>query len=221
MSLVNWIDEHITLHDYDDTTEEHANAATHALGIVLSLAALIQTLAVIGSMEQRSFAAGMLIYAGAMLLLYTASTLYHLLPRGVGKKICRVLDHSNIYILIAGTYTPILVYIDSPQSRLILLLVWAVAASGITFTLIFWNRYKIVHILLYLFMGWMIVFFWEQIIPNIPQGLITWILAGGISYTVGVGFYAMKRLPFYHAVWHLFVLGGSICFYIGFFKYLI
>jgi hemolysin III len=221
MNILSWIDSHISLHEYDDQKEERANAATHGLGVLLSIAAIILTMVKISPSAGVNLRIGMLIFTASMLLLYSASTLYHLLPAGVGKKICRVLDHSNIYFLIAGTYTPIMVYIGSSQSMLILALVWSIAFAGTAFTLIFWDSLKVLHIGLYLSMGWMIVFFWNDIVPNIPENLLGWIIAGGITYTVGVAFYAAKRLPFYHAIWHLFVLGGSVCFYVGFYIYLI
>ncbi|MCF7933799.1 MAG: hemolysin III family protein [Spirochaetia bacterium] len=221
MSWMNWIETHITLHELDNTREEPANAATHLLGALLSLAACIWTLMVLPSFQSTALALGFIIYVLSMLLLYSASALYHHLPRGNAKRICRVLDHANIYILIAGTYTPILLYINSPVTRMILLLVWAITAAGITFTLIFWGRYGVIHVVLYLLMGWMIVFFWNDIVPFIPEALIFWVIAGGLTYTLGVIFYALKRLPFAHAVWHLFVLGGSACFFIGFLQHLL
>jgi hemolysin III len=221
MNILGWIDSHITLHEYDNAKEERANAATHGLGVGLSLAAIILTMIKMGSDNTTAMRIGMLIFTASMLLLYSASTLYHLFPAGVGKKICRVLDHSNIYFLIAGTYTPIMVHIGSSQSMLILALAWSIAVAGTAFTLIFWDSLRVLHIVLYLSMGWMIVLFRNDIIPYIPGNLLGWILAGGITYTVGVAFYAAKKLPYYHAVWHLFVLGGSICFYVGFYIYLI
>lgn len=221
MARGNWIEQHITLHEYDNPREERANAVTHLVGTVLSLAALIYMLAVAGRIGSTSLAFGMVIYTLSMLLLYSASTLYHYLPRNTMKRICRVLDHSNIYILIAGTYTPILLSVGSQTAGDLLVTVWLITLAGILFTLIFWGRLAVVHVLLYLAMGWLIVFFWGDIVPYLPKGLVTWVLAGGITYTAGVGFYAAKRLPYYHAIWHLFVLGGSAFFFAGFAIHLI
>lgn len=215
MSFNSWLESHITLHSYDDPKEERANAVTHAFGALLSAAALVYALIHISR-----FDIGFFVYLLSMLLLYSASALYHSLKKGNGKRLCRVLDHANIYILIAGTYTPILTTIGTAASGHLLLLIWFIAAAGTAFTLIFWGRFGFLHVLLYVLMGWMIVFFWGDIIPNIPGGLVRWVFAGGIVYTLGVGFYAAKKLPFYHAIWHLFVLGGSICFFIGFITYL-
>jgi len=219
--FIDWINRHITLHEHDSPKEEAANAATHGIGAVLAAAAFIISLILFRKTQPQSLAWGMVIFTFSMVLLYTASSLYHLLPRNVWKRLCRILDHSNIYILIAGTYTPILLAVNTERSRGILLLVWGIAAAGIVFTLLFWGRWGAVHVLLYLLMGWMIVFFWDEIVPFLTRGLLMWILAGGITYTLGVIFYASKRLPYYHAVWHVFVLGGSACFYAGFVLHLL
>ncbi len=221
MALLRWIDTHITLHEHDNPKEERANALTHLLGILLSAAAFLAVVVNHASYSRAGLLGAFLIYTGSMLLLYSASTLYHHLPRNVLKKLCRVFDHANIYILIAGTYTPILTFIGSSEANYLLLLQWGIVVAGIILTLAFWGRFKILHVLLYLAMGWSLVFFWDAVIPNIPKGLLAWVLAGGITYTAGTGFYAAKKLPYYHAVWHLFVLGGSICFYIGFMRYLV
>ncbi|MGM0432492.1 MAG: PAQR family membrane homeostasis protein TrhA [Spirochaetota bacterium] len=221
MAHKNWIEKHITLHEYDNPKEEQANAWTHLIGVILSLAAFIYMIGISGRISNDKLAAGMVIYTLSMLLLYGASSLYHYLPRNTMKRICRVLDHSNIYILIAGTYTPILLFIGSQTAGELLVTVWLITLAGILFTLVFWGRMAVVHVLLYLAMGWLIVFFWGDIVPFLPEGLLFWILAGGITYTVGVGFYAAKRLPYYHAVWHLFVLGGSAFFFTGFAIHLI
>lgn len=216
MNIPNWIETHITLHNHDNKREELANALTHALGAVLSAGACIYILSNRNQLTKPGLLAGFIVYALSMLLLYTASSLYHFLPKNNWKRVCRILDHSNIYILIAGTYTPMLAYIHSPMTDLLLLLVWGITALGIIFTIRFWGKYGILHVLLYLAMGWMVVFFWGDIVPNIPSGLINWIIAGGITYSAGTIFYAIKKIPYYHAIWHIFVLGGSACFFAGF-----
>ncbi len=216
MSITTWIDSHITLHDFDNLKEERANAATHFVGILLAIGAIIWVLRIGGGLSSPRLATGLIVYALSMLLLYSASTLYHFLPRNTLKKFCRILDHANIYFLIAGTYTPILLYIDSSPALLMLFLLWCITIVGTTLTIIFWGKFKVLHVLLYIVMGWSLVFFWKDIIPFIPKGLFAWILAGGITYTVGTIFYAIKKMPYYHAVWHLFVLGGTACHFIGF-----
>lgn len=218
MSIVRWLETHITLHEHDDSREEKANSLTHLVGAVLSACALVWVLFRLPGMSRPGLGAGALVYVLSMLLLYSASSLYHALPRNNWKRVCRILDHSNIYFLIAGTYTPVFMFLGSGTGRSLLLTVWAIAALGVVFTLVFWGRYGVLHVLLYLAMGWMIVFFGRDIIPLLPEGLMPWIIAGGVTYSAGTIFYAMKKLPFYHAVWHLFVLAGSILFFIGFAK---
>jgi hemolysin III len=216
MTITQWLETYITLHEHDDPREERANSLTHLLGSLLSLGTLIWLLFRFSDFHRPALAWASLVYVLSMFILYSASSLYHALPRGNGKRICRILDHSNIYFLIAGTYTPVLVYLNSARGLQLLGVVWAVAALGIVFTLVFWGRYGFLHVALYLAMGWMILLFRRDIIPFLPDDLLSWVLAGGITYSGGVIFYAMKKLPFYHAIWHLFVLAGSVLFFMGF-----
>jgi len=212
----NWLERHITLHNYDDAQAEQANYLTHAVGAVMAFFALIVILCRNKYLSNQHLKVGMVVYGCSMLLLYTASAFYHKLPKCDAKRVCRILDHTNIYVLIAGTYTPILTYVDTPLAMNILKLVWLMVLIGMTFTLVFWGKLKALHVVLYLLMGWLIVFFWKDIIPFLPAGLITYILAAGIVYSLGVIFYANKKIPHYHAIWHLFCIGGSMLFYLGF-----
>ena len=185
---MNWLERHITLQDYDDRKAEIENAVTHFLGSALSVAGLILILTHLDRAKDSSLRFGLIIFALTNILLYTASGLYHILPRSNAKRICRILDHSNIYFLIAGTYTPLLLYVGSPICRALTVFMWIVALLGVGFTLVFWGRVK---------------------------PLLWYLVAGGLFYSVGVIFYACKKLPHYHAIWHLFVLAGSVCFYTG------
>lgn len=213
---MNWLERHITLQNYDNRKAERENAATHFLGAALSLVGLVLILLTLPRIEAAPLRFGLVVFALSNLLLYTASGLYHALPAGNAKRICRILDHSNIYFLIAGTYTPILLYVGTPKTMWLTAFMWGVAALGVVFTLVFWGRLKPLHPILYILMGWTIVLFWDDVIPFLPSGLLLpCIVAGGVTYTIGVVFYAMKKLPHYHAIWHLFVLGGSIWFYVG------
>jgi hemolysin III len=212
----SWLERHITLHSYDDANAEKANAMTHFIGALLALVALVIIFARSSSLPTVAMKSGMVVWGFTMLLLYSASALYHHLPRGDAKRFCRILDHSNIYFLIAGTYTPMMTYIGTPAAYRILILVWAIALFGIVFTLIFWGKLSAVHVGLYLAMGWLIVFFWKDIAPNIPTELMGWIFAAGIAYSVGVIFYANKKIPHYHAIWHLFCIAGSAIFFMGY-----
>lgn len=215
-SELSWLEKHITLHNYDDPKAERANAATHLVGVLLAVMAFGIILYRLPSLPTFSMKIGMVIWGFTMILLYGASTLYHSLPHGNGKRFCRVLDHSNIYFLIAGTYTPMLMYVGTSKAYQILALVWGIAVVGIILTLLFWGKMGAFHVGLYIAMGWLVVFFWKDIVPYIPEGVITWIIAAGVTYTVGVIFYANKRIPHYHAIWHLFCIGGSALFFIGY-----
>ncbi len=212
---MNWLEKHITLQNYDDKKAERENAYTHFLGSFLSIIGFILVLLKFTPDTPAPLKAGFIIFALSNLLLYTASGLYHFLPKGNAKRVCRILDHSNIYFLIAGTYTPILLYVGSEKCVWLTAFMWAVAALGVCFTLIFWGRLKPLHPILYLLMGWCIVLFWNDVIPFVPHELIKYLIGGGITYSVGVIFYAIKKLPHYHAIWHMFVLAGSVWFYIG------
>ena len=219
--LVNWLENHITLHSYDDPKAEYENAVTHVVGVGLAILALLMILSKLGQMQSTSLQIGMIIWGLTMILLYGASALYHALPHSNAKRICRILDHSNIYFLIAGTYTPLLLYVGSTQAMNILILVWGIALAGIVFTLVFWNRLKALHVTLYLLMGWLIIFFYKDIIPFLPASLLAWVIAAGLTYSLGVLFYANKRIPHYHAIWHLFCIGGSALFFFGYMRNLI
>lgn len=212
---MNWLEQHITLQNYDDRKAEMENAFTHFAGSILALIGFIYILMSLDSMKDNAVRAGMIVFGLTNILLYTASGFYHWLPVSNAKRICRILDHSNIYFLIAGTYTPLLLYVGTPVTFFLTFFMWAIALLGVGFTLFFWGRLKPLHPVLYLIMGWMIVFFWSSVIPYLPQGVLKYLVTGGVIYSAGVIFYAMKKLPHYHAIWHLFVLAGSIVFYVG------
>ncbi len=220
MDFGKWLEQHITLHEYDNKKEELANAYTHLAGALLSIFGMILLVkAGIGSGD-RIKTSGLIVFAVSMLLLYSASGFYHLVKPSNLKRILRILDHSNIYFLIAGTYTPILIAVGSRLSYTFIGIVWFIAFSGIVFTLVFWGKLKVFHVILYLLMGWLIVFIWKPVTAVIPVAFLKWIIAGGLIYSIGTIFYAMKKLPFYHAIWHVFVLAGSILFFIGIYKYI-
>lgn len=216
---MSWLERKIPLPTYQNPIDEKINMNTHLFGTFLALAGFIAVLGISERIEP-SLRGGMVIYALSNILLYISSTLYHGLKEGNAKRVFRILDHSNIYILIAGTYTPLLTYIGRRESYMLLALMWVIVAFGITVTILFWEKLKVVHVLLYLAMGWLCVFFSDEIFPFIPSGLIKFLLFGGLSYTVGLIFYAVKKIPHYHGIWHVFVLLGSLFFYVGILYYL-
>jgi hemolysin III len=194
------------------TGEEIANSVTHGIGAGLAAAGLsvLVTLAAMQGDPWRvvSFS----IYGATLVLLYLASTLYHGFRGPRVKRVFQTLDHSAIFLLIAGTYTPFsLVTLRGPWGWTLFGLIWGLAVTGIVLQAVAPDRYRIAQVLLYVVMGWLALIAIKPLIESLPAGGMAWLVAGGLSYTLGVGFYAWKRLPFGHAVWHLFVLGGSVC----------
>ncbi|MBN1500129.1 MAG: hemolysin III family protein [Spirochaetes bacterium] len=220
MKLSEWLENHITLHTHDNPQQEFYNFLTHFAGAVLSIIALI--LMIIKSISNNgNNLAGVVIFGLSMTLLYSASSVYHRVKHSNLKRILRIMDHSNIYFLIAGTYTPIALFMNNEAGNRIAITIWSIAFSGIVFTLVFWGKLKPLHVAIYLFMGWIAVFFWKDLKQILPFNFIKWTIAGGITYTIGVIFYALKKLPFYHPIWHVFVVGGSACFFFGVYNFLI
>ena len=126
----------------------------------------------------------------------------------------------SIFLLIAGTYTPIMLVVGGFWGTFTVALVWVIAAAGMVFKIRFWGRYRVLQVLIYILMGWLVVLVKDQVIEALSREFFLWALAGGLVYTSGTIVYAMKKLPYYHAFWHLFVLGGSICFFIGIYWHL-
>ena len=214
----NWIDTNISLHTHDNAKEEKLNSLTHAAGAAAGLAGLI-IMIIHGAGSP--VLGGAVIFCITMIMMFTGSALYHFARPSTAKRLLRIFDHSNIYFLIAGTYTPFCFKMASPAGSSILIIIWSLVAAGIAFTLVFWGKLKPLHVVFYLAMGWMIVLFWKDFTSAFPESVIGWILAGGIFYTAGIIFYASKKLPHYHAIWHLFVVGGCACFYLGIFLHLL
>lgn len=196
--------------------EEIANSVTHGVGAAMAMIGMIVliVLAVIyGDVWQViSFS----IYGGSLLVLYAASTLYHTIQHPPAKRVLRVMDHASIYILIAGTYTPFLVVgMRGAVGWTLLAIVWLMATVGITWKVFFLGRLEVITTLMYIFMGWMGVFAYREMLANVPQLGVVMLFTGGIVYTLGVIFYAWEKLPYNHAIWHLFVLGGSVCHFVA------
>ncbi len=155
---------------------------------------------------------GASVFAATMLVLYLASTLYHALPPSAGKRVFRILEHSAIFLLIVGTYTPFtLGVLRGPWGTTLLASVWTLAAVGIVLKLVSSVRYTIVSTVLYVAMGWLVVVAIEPLSARVARPGLWWLIAGGLAYTVGVWFFSMKRLRYAHFIWHLFVLAGTAC----------
>jgi len=190
--------------------EEVANAITHGIGMLLSVAALV-LLIVFASLKGTVWhVVSFSIFGATMLLLYTASTLVHSFPEGKVKDLFEIFDHSSIYLFIAGTYTPILFgVIRSPLAWTLFGLVWGIALVGVAFKAFYTKRFLVTSTLFYLLMGWLIVFAWRPLTEHFASGGLFLLILGGVFYTVGTVFYVWRGFPYHHAVWHIFVLAGS------------
>jgi hemolysin III len=192
--------------------EELVNALTHGAGVVASLAGggVLLTLAVLSGDLRRIVGAAVFVFA--LVLLYTASTLYHAVRHEQAKAQLKVLDHCAIFVLIAGTYTPFtLVSLRGGWGWSLFAAIWLLAVAGIVFKLYYTGRFKRVSTLLYLAMGWLVVVAAGPLVESVSATTLAWLVLGGLSYTVGTVFYLNQRLPYAHGIWHLFVIGGSAC----------
>lgn len=202
--------------------EELANSITHGIGIALSLAALVILVAYASGQGNVWKVLSFSIYGVSLILLYTASTLYHSFNAVKIKHYLKIFDHSAIYLLIAGTYTPfMLVMLRESIGWLMFGVIWSLALIGIFFKLFFVGRFQIFSTIIYLLMGWLVIIAFKPMIVHVPEGGLYWLLAGGISYSLGVVFYLWNRIPYHHAIWHLFVLGGSICHFFAVLLYVL
>ncbi|RCW77244.1 PAQR family membrane homeostasis protein TrhA [Saliterribacillus persicus] len=191
--------------------EEIANSVTHGIGMILSIAALV-ILIVLATLKGTVWhIVSFTLFGSTMFLLYTSSTLLHALPKGRAKNVFEVLDHSSIYFFIAGTYTPFLfVVVKGVQGWTLFGIVWGLAIAGTIFKAYFVKRFVVVSTLLYVVMGWLIVFTWGPLTENLHPNGILLLALGGILYTFGAVFYVWRGFRYHHALWHLFVLAASI-----------
>ena len=198
--------------------EEIANFVSHTVGAGLSILGFI--LLIIRASWVNNIAAiiSFIIFGLGLITLYTMSSVYHGLKPGTAKMVFEILDHSAIYILIAATYTPFLILVaKSPTGMLVLWIQWIICIIGITFKAFFTGRFKLFSTLLYLFMGWMIVFSWGELRANISNISLAFLIAGGILYSLGTIFYMWKICKYNHMIWHIFVIMGSIAHFFGVF----
>ncbi len=191
--------------------EEIANALTHGIAALLSVAglAVLVAFAVLYSGAPEVVAA-VSIFGASMVFLYTASTLYHSIPNPRAKKVLQYLDHSMIYVLIAGSYTPFcLITLQGYTGIALLCAVWLIAAAGISLQSFLLHKADWINCLLYLSMGWLAVFVIDPLVSTLDRGGLMLLVAGGLAYTFGVFFYIFERIPFSHAIWHTFVFAGT------------
>jgi len=202
--------------------EEVFNSITHGIGVFLSIAALVLLIVKAVQSGDNWHIVSSVIYGSTLVLLYLASTLFHSFMFTSARNIFNILDHSAIYLLIAGTYTPfVLVSLRGPIGWTLFGIIWGLTAIGIVYKLFFLEKWRTLSTIIYIIMGWLIIFAIKPLLNSVPVGGLYWILAGGIFYTVGVIFYVWKKLYFSHVIWHLFVLAGSICHFFAILWYII
>ena len=196
--------------------EEIANAITHGVGLLLSLAGLPVLLTYGVARQSTATLVGAWVFAATMVVLYAVSTLYHALPDSKAKRVFHVFDHAAIYLLIAGTYTPFtLGVLRGAWGWTLFGVVWGLAVLGVTFKGVAGFQRPHLSTAVYVGMGWLVVVAARPLVQNVPwQGLLLLVL-GGLLYTGGVGFYAAKRMRYAHTVWHLFVLAGNACHFLA------
>ena len=196
--------------------EEIANSVSHGVGLVAALAAAPFLIVHAARSGSGAFLLGASVFAVTAVALYLGSTLYHALPPGNAKRVFRVIEHSAIYLLIAGTYTPFtLGVLRGAWGWTLLALVWSLAAVGVALKALSGARHPGPSMMLYLGMGWLVVIAIRPLWLHVPSAGLAWLVAGGIAYTAGVGFFAARRLRYGHFVWHLFVLAGTVCHFIA------
>jgi hemolysin III len=191
--------------------EETVNAITHGMGIPLSIAGLVILVVTAVTYGNTWHVVSFSVFGASLIACYTSSTLYHSFSGEKIKNLFARFDHASIFLLIAGTYTPfLLTVIKGVLGWTMFGIIWGLAIAGIVIRSIYLERFRKLMVAIYLIMGWMIVFAIKPVLNNLPSLSLVLLLAGGISYSAGVVFYAWRKLPYSHSIWHLFVLGGSI-----------
>lgn len=204
------------------TGEEISHSITHGIGTALSIAGLVISVVMAARTGDALKVLSFVIFGVSMILLYTSSTLYHAFTHVKTKNVFRYMDHIAIFILIAGTYTPIaLILLKGAWGWTLFGLAWGFAIAGIVYQAVFLNRFKWISISIYLGMGWLAVVAIQPLMAVMPFGLFLWILAGGLFYTLGSVFYLIDNIKFFHFVWHLFVIAGTLCHFFGLIFYLV
>lgn len=203
------------------TGEEIANAVSHGVGVVLSVAGLAILVAFAVVRGTVWHVVGYSIFGMAMFILYTASTVYHAVPLKGAKRVLDIIDHSSIFILIAGTYTAICLTVLRPTSGWwIFGFQWGIAVFGIVMKSLFIERFRNLSTVLYALMGWMVALVWNDFIAAAAPLGVKLLAAGGIAYTGGIVFYALKKVKWCHSIWHLFVLAGTILHFLAMIAFL-
>ena len=202
--------------------EEIASSVIHGVGVVLAITGLAVLTALAALRGDAWHVVGCAVFGTTLVLLYTASTLYHSIPLPRAKQVLRVLDHSAIYLLIAGTYTPFcLVTLRGPWGFSLLAVVWSLALFGVSSRAALSKRFPVGSVLVYVLLGWAVVVALNPLVRRLAGGGVALLAAGGVLYTAGIAFYGWRRLPYHHAVWHAFVLAGSVMHFFAVLLYVI
>jgi hemolysin III len=202
--------------------EEKTNIISHGIGFILSIVALVLLVTHANLYGNTWHIVSFSIFGASLIILFGASTFYHSAKRPELRNRLRIIDHASIYILIAGTYTPFtLVTLNGPIGWSILGIAWGLALTGIILKLFLTGKYDLISTLMYVFMGWIIVFVIKPVINNLSLEGLLWLVAGGMAYTIGAVLYSIKKIKFNHAIFHVFVLIGSVCHFVSVFFYVL
>ena len=207
---------------YYSPIEEKINITTHAIGFILSIVAFVLLVTHANLHGDIWHIVSFSIFGASLIVLYAASTFYHSAKKSELRNRLKILDHASIYILIAGTYTPFtLVTLNGTIGWVIFGTTWGLALTGIILKFFFTGKYNLISTIMYVLLGWVIVFAIKPLINNLPLEGLLWLLAGGIFYTIGAILYSIKKIKFNHAIFHMFVLSGSFCQFMSVFFYVL
>ena len=212
----------VTLPKYYSPIEEKINVISHAVGFFLSIVALVFLVVRAGMYGNVLHVVSFTIFGVSLMVLYAASSLYHNAKQPEVRKRLKIFDHASIYVLIAGTYTPFtLVTLQGSAGWVIFGVSWGIALVGITLKLFFTGRYSIASTVMYVLMGWVIIFAIKPLVHNLSADGLFWLFLGGVAYTVGAVLYSIKKIKFNHAIFHLLVLIGSFCHFVSIYFYVL
>lgn len=207
---------------YYSPIEEKINTISHAIGFILSIVALVLLVTHVNLQGDVWHIVSFSIFGASLIILYAASTFYHSAKKSELRNRLKIIDHASIYVLIAGTYTPFtLVTLNGTIGWVIFGTSWGLALTGIILKLFFTGKYNLISTIMYVLMGWVIVFAIKPLINNLPLEGLLWLFAGGISYTIGAILYSIKKIKFSHTIFHMFVLIGSFCHFMSVFFYVL
>ena len=207
---------------YYSPIEEKINIISHAIGFILSIVALVLLVTHANLQGDVWHIVSFSIFGASLIILYATSTFYHSAKKSELRNRLKIIDHASIYVLIAGTYTPFtLVTLNGTTGWVIFGTSWGLALTGIILKLFFTGKYNLISTIMYVLMGWVIVFAIKPLINNLPLEGLLWLFAGGISYTIGAILYSIKKIKFSHAIFHMFVLIGSFCHFMSVFFYVL